>query len=158
MSRNHSDREDRLQELLRRGDPAADEGLTPDEIHAMRRAVLTAAPEPRRRSLLLPAFVAACGVLFALGLWWLGGRELVVEPPREASVIPPMVTPAPPQPPPVETIAQADPSPSVAVRSTRPRVPHPPLAPRDEPHSRQVQFSTPGGTRVVWVLTTDDVL
>jgi hypothetical protein len=150
MSRNSKERDDRLRGLLRRGDPAAADGLTRDEIHAMRRAVLNAAPDSRRRSLLIPAFVATCAVLLTLSWWWLRSREPQVEPPREASVAPAAVAPVLPPPVPDEEIAEE--------RSTRPIAPHPPVVARDEPHSRQIQFSTPGGTRVVWVLTTEDVL
>jgi hypothetical protein len=166
MSRNQVDLR-RLQETLRRGDPAAGEGLTTDEVHAMRRAVLNAVPEPRRRSLLLPAIVASCVALLALGLWWLRAPEPQSEPPREASVAPPAVVPMPAPPPlPVEHIAAAEPRPAVAVRPRR-RPPVAvaavtPLGPAvvgpEEPPLRQIQFSTPGGTQVVWVLTTDDVL
>ena len=42
---NADTKPDRLREVLRLGDPAAQEpGLTADEFHAMRRAVLTATP------------------------------------------------------------------------------------------------------------------
>jgi hypothetical protein len=101
--------------------------------------------------LLLPAFVATCAVLLVLGFWWLRGSA-PVEPPREASVAPPVaVAPAPP-PEPVATIAQ-----TTEERIEKSPAP-PPVPQKEEPHSRQVQFSTPGGTRVVWVLTTEDVL
>ena len=161
MSRDRKDLS--LGELLRRGDPAAGEALGADEIHAMRRAVLNAVPEPKRRSLLLPALAAAGVALLALGLLWLRAPVPEAEPPREASVAPPVLAPPPV---PVEQIPRAEVQPAVVVRHRK----RPPVAvvaaapvPNEEvgpalPHSRQIQFSTPGGTRVVWVLTTEDVL
>lgn len=164
MSRNHSDRDDHVRGILRRGDPAAGDGLTTDEIHAMRRSVLNAAPDSPRRSLVGPVLVATCAALFYLSVWWVGKVERMWEAPREASVPPPAaVPPALPEPAPVASIAESVPPPPVSVRSTRRRAPQP--APRreeialhQEPHTRQIQFSTPGGTRVIWVLTTEDVL
>src|SRR5688572_32383391 len=41
---------DELRSILRKGDPAAgDSGLTPEEVQGMRRTVLSAVPEFRRR-------------------------------------------------------------------------------------------------------------
>jgi hypothetical protein len=168
MSRTRNDRDDRLHSLLRRGDPAVGEGLTTDEIQSLRRAVLNAAPEPRRRSLLLPVLVATCAVVLALSLWWMRGSEPIAEPPREASVAPPAVSPVlPPPSVPVVAITASDEPPvvtveahrrlEVAVAASAPSRRGDEIGPV-EPHARQIQFSTPGGTRVVWVLTTEDVL
>ena len=75
MSRNRSSQRDaRLRDLLRQGDPAAGEpGLSTEEIHAMRRAVLTAAPE-RRRFGLIPTLATGAAVTVALTVFTLAGR------------------------------------------------------------------------------------
>ena len=61
--------------ILRKGDPAAGEpGMTPEEVQGMRRTVLSAVPEPRRRGWLVPAMVTAAAALIlavALILWQL---------------------------------------------------------------------------------------
>src|SRR5688500_2072177 len=57
---------DELRSILRKGDPAAgDPGLTPDEVQVMRRTVLSAVPEPRRRGWLVPAMVTAAALILA---------------------------------------------------------------------------------------------
>ena len=65
---------DDLRSILRKGDPAAGEpGLTPEEFQGMRRAVLSAVPEPRRRGWLVPAMVTAAALILAafiaISLW-----------------------------------------------------------------------------------------
>ncbi|HYO12692.1 MAG TPA: hypothetical protein VE685_05820 [Thermoanaerobaculia bacterium] len=194
MSRNRSsERDARLRDLLRQGDPASGEpGLSTEEIHAMRRAVLSAAPE-RRRFGLLPALAmgmaAALAVLLAVALWRGGGPQ-GVQPPEEkvATVTPePVRPPAPPvaaEPPAPETPEDAAPPEEPVVkepvrkRQAAPRAtpalvlgePEPPMAlasvpepslPEpglEEPRTRHIEFSTPGGTRVIWVLTGDETL
>jgi hypothetical protein len=193
MSTNRSsERDARLRDLLRQGDPAAGEpGLSTEEIHAMRRAVLTAAPERRRRGL-IPALAtgAAVGlaVLLAVALW--RGGEPQIQPPEEkvAAVTPePVRPPAPPvvvEPQAPETPEDTTPPQEPAVkkpvrkRHAAPRVDPPPVPgepeppvmlasvpepslpePRlEEPRTREIQFSTPGGTRIIWVLTDDETL
>src|SRR5258705_542536 len=60
---------DRLREVLKLGDPMAQEpGLTADEFHAMRRAVLTATPEPRHQVAWLPVVATGSALLLALAL------------------------------------------------------------------------------------------
>lgn len=162
-----------LQDRLREGDPAAGEALTPEEVRTMRRAVLTAAPEPRRWSVLVPLMAGAAAmlaVLVALALWR-ARTEPVVEAPPVVAVAPPVRLPQPPvveetpdpAPPPVP-VEREVPKP---VRRPEP-VPEVPVlpeatdtlasAPAEEPGSRQIQFSTPGGTRIIWVLTSDETL
>jgi len=183
MSRNRSSqRNDRLRDLLRQGDPAAGEpGLSTEEIHAMRRAVLTAAPE-RRRFGLVPALASATtvalAVLLAVALWR-GGEPQGIQPPEEkiAAVKPeprppalrpitaPSAAPEPSEEPavrePVQRIAPPPPSlpepepPTVLASVPEPSLPEPGLA---EPRTREIQFLTPGGTRVIWVLTEDETL
>jgi hypothetical protein len=173
-----------LRRILREGDPAAGEpGLHPEEVRAMRRAVLTAAPEPRRRFLLVPA---AAGLIVALGLvvlavlWW-RPVELSAparEPERRAAVAaPPAREPVPPAavPQAPEPATEKAAAPAIArkpVRTRQPTVrpapapdppqerePEPPMVlAQAEPATRQVQFSTPGGTRIIWVLSSDNAL
>lgn len=71
--------EDDLRRLLQRGDPAADDnGMTPDEIAEMRRAILAEADRPSQQGLLpflsvlmrpLPAAATAVAVLILAALW-----------------------------------------------------------------------------------------
>jgi outer membrane biosynthesis protein TonB len=161
---------------LREGDPAAGEALTPEEVRAMRRAVLTAVPEPRRRSFLVPLMAGAAALLavvVALALWRARTEPVVEKPPVVAAVPAPPVRP--PQPPVVEETPEPVPPP-VPIEREVPRrvvprpepVPEAPVLPEatdtlasspvEEPESRQIQFSTPGGTRIIWVLTSDETL
>ena len=156
--------DERLRQILRRGDPAGEGGgLTPDEARAMRRAVLTAVPERKRR--LLPVFAlagaAATAALIAVLLLRPEPARAPIPPPRIATA------PAPPAPP----IAQApvQPAPQTAQKEEERR----PVHRRHPPHhrrpaapaihdalasletadtERQVQFSAPGGTRIIWIL------
>jgi len=156
--------DERLRQILRRGDPAGEGGgLTPDEARAMRRAVLTAVPERKRR--LLPVFAlagaAATAVLIAVLLLRPEPARAPIPPPRIATA------PAPPAPP----IAQApvQPAPQTAqkeeerrpVHRRHPPRHHRPAAPaihdalaslETADTERQVQFSAPGGTRIIWIL------
>ncbi|HWM93533.1 MAG TPA: hypothetical protein VN493_22415 [Thermoanaerobaculia bacterium] len=169
-----------LRSILRKGDPAAgDPGLTAEEVRGMRRVVLSAVPEARRRGWLVPALAtAACMILatvIALSLWR----------PEPSPPWPP--SPSSPTPSQGEggTAAQEGvrgrPSPGEGVLgrsgrgdggegsgSTKPvhptpepvviaRAETPPAPPVPEPPSvpaaqTQIQFSTPGGTRVIWLL------
>jgi hypothetical protein len=156
--------DERLRQILRQGDPAGEDGgLTPDEAHAMRRTVLTAVPERKRR--LLPVFAlagaAALAALIAILLLRPEPAKAPV-PPRTATVLPA------PQPAPIAQIpAEPAPRPSAREEERRPvhrhrqHHPRPPASP--EIHDtvasletarpeRQVQFSTPGGTRIIWIL------
>jgi hypothetical protein len=185
-----SDRHERLRQTLRGGDPAGEEtGLSAAEEQAMRRAVLSAAPErPARTFRLAPAFAAAAvavlSALVTLDLWRAHEER------REPMAVPGASAPAPETAP--ETAAPAPAPEAVAV--TPPPAPHPrPLShapsrrpgegrrhPKNFPLSRglggsvgegaggegpavepaeppaqsmrQVQFSTPGGTRIIWLL------
>jgi hypothetical protein len=162
---------DELRSILRKGDPAAgDPGLTPEEVQAMRRTVLSAVPEPRRRGWLVPAMVTAAALVLAavlaLSLWQPGMDVAGPEP-------------SPPWPP-----SPTSPFPSLGEGGTgeqkiaiQGRVEAPlsrrggrgggrgdggeglrkPEPPEPEPivvvaHQTQIQFSTPGGTRIIWVL------
>ncbi len=160
---------DDLRSILRKGDPAAGEpGLTPEEVQAMRRTVLSAIPEPRRRGWLVPAMAGAAALILAaviaLSLWPAPSKEVVaVRPPLplagegrgEGSVVvekktPPLPSPAPqerePAPRKKKKIVQDEPEPVVLAQA------EPPVVPATPASSTQIQFSTPGGTRVIWVL------
>lgn len=157
---------DRLRQSLRQGDPAAGEpGLTADEVHAMRRTVLTASPEPRRQIAWFPLAATGAAALLALALAVAFGpwhRPPVsgspVQAPVQVAAVPtPAVAPAAPSlPAPVKISRAAHRHPKKAVRSPRAL----PEQHRDETPVlvaslpvREIQFSTPGGTRVIWELT-----
>lgn len=104
-----------LKDVLRKGDPAAgDPGLSPEEIQAMRRTVLSAVPEPRRRGWLVPLTAAAVLILaavLALSLW----RQPAPEKPAPQLASKGRVeAPSPPQPP-----SPASPPPSPGEGGTR---------------------------------------
>jgi hypothetical protein len=157
--------EEWIRRRLREGDPFAGEaGLTPDEVREMRRTVLTAMPERRRR--LLPALAlagaAAAAVLIAL-FAFRPGAGAPPRPPRVAMVTTPSPEPAaqPPVPTPAPELRRAE---KTAVHHRRHRRPmahtrNDTLAaletsPRQEETAiREIQFSTPGGTRIIWTLT-----
>jgi hypothetical protein len=160
--------DDRLRQVLWKGDPAVqDAGLSPDEVHAMRRTVLTAIPESRRRLAWLPLGIAgfagtAALILLVFGFWH---RPAAVPP-----AAPRMATVATPVPAPSETPEPVVPS-ERPVRNPRPphrravRRPQPPPVRHDEPVTlaslpdepasavREIRFSTPGGTRIIWELS-----
>lgn len=163
---------DPLRTALRRGDPAAGEaGLAPEEAQAMRRTVLSAIPETRR-PWLAPVLATTAGValtvLVVLVIW----RAFQVP-----SLPAPAIAEARPAPPPAPEIqpeiqeTQLEPiEPEVSIQEpVKPRRPAAVIARRapvplpsapdrpitEEPEvspTRQVQFETPGGTRVIWVL------
>ena len=161
--------DDRLRQILREGDPAAQEpGLTPDEAHAMRRTVLTAVPEPRRRLGWLPALATGAAALLVLALAVSHGpwnspapppsvRVAAVATPPPAVAPPVSLAPAAPLQEPVESSRPARRL-HVRHRATPVRVvsapPQPALA-APEPAVREIQFSTPGGTRIIWVSTSN---
>jgi hypothetical protein len=134
----------------------------------MRRTVLTAMPERRHR--LLPAFAlagaAAAAVLIDL-FAFRPGTGAPPRPPRVATVTTPSPEPAaqPPVPAPAPELRGAE---KTAVHHQRRRRPmahtHDNLAaleisPRQEETAiREIQFSTPGGTRIIWTLTPGKAL
>jgi hypothetical protein len=165
---NRETRDDRLRRLLREADPAVtDPGLTLDEVRDMRRTVLSAIPE-RRRSL-FPVFATAGAVLVAtliLIAVLVPRLEKPSAPPRVAVVPPKAVQPPLPlreEPRLAEEKVEEKKAP---VRRKR-RAPRPPIVQPEpvEPEAtaviasaepQQIQFSTPGGTRIIWVLSPGD--
>jgi hypothetical protein len=175
--------------VLREGDPArAEPGLDPLEVERMRRTVLAARPEPRRRHAVTPvwaASLAAAALILAIGLV----RTIRVEEttpavalsgpsPAPAAPAPPPARPVPPRPTPPPAVSSLAPRPEVRVA----RLPEPEPSELDaEPdpglveevvlsasldsaaadgtagaQPRQVQFSTPGGTRIIWMLAPEE--
>ncbi|HEX3555918.1 MAG TPA: hypothetical protein VIA62_22095 [Thermoanaerobaculia bacterium] len=164
--------DDRLHQILRQGDPAAqDAALSADEARAMRRTVLTAVPEPRRRRGWLPALATAAAAMLVLALavthgpWHWTPAAPPAAPVRVAAVPTPPVAPVVPS----VTVIPVTPS-QVPVKSSRPARRHPPVrAARVLPAPpaaapvlvaslpvREIRFSTPGGTRVIWELAAKD--
>jgi hypothetical protein len=166
-------RDERLRSLLRETDPAAsDPGLSLDEIREMRRTVLTAMPERRRR--LLPAFAAAGAVLVAalfliVILFPRPNPGKAPAPPRVAALphrtVPPkpvQLSPQPPEEPRPRAEEKKEERKKTTVRRKR-RTPAAPVPAEQEAvlaeaAGQQIQFSTPGGTRIIWVLTSDKTL
>jgi hypothetical protein len=145
-------------------------------MQAMRRAVLATAvetaPERRRAFRLAPAF-AACAVavlslVVGLSLWRMHGPEPGQPISPTVPVVPAFpVAPAPAVPSPDVVAVVSPPPPVHAVRrkERRPRVAEMPAVPPAVPSlapepemaeaaapARQVQFSAPGGTRIIWLL------
>lgn len=167
--------DERLRGLLREADPAAGEpGLAPEEVQAMRRAVLTAVPEPRRRWIPVAALAGSALAALVLAVTLLGpDAEGPSTPPRQPERVvaapEPVPVPAPFEPAvvaeepekPRETRApRRKPEPETApvtIAEATPEVT--PIEPEAEAtiaaETRQIQFSTPGGTRIIWVLTSD---
>jgi hypothetical protein len=161
--------DERLRQRLREGDPATGEnGLNPGEIHAMRRAVLAAAPEPRRR--LLPALALAGAAAAALLIALFALRPAPVQPPAPLRIAAVPARPQAPralQPSPVRTEPTAPEEEKREKKRPIPRRRHLRAVPEEtatlaalEPAGnppeeiRQIQFSTPGGTRIIWTLTS----
>jgi hypothetical protein len=183
---NADNRDERLRRLLRETDLAQTEsGLTLEEIHEMRRAVLTAIPEPRRRFALLPglagAAMVALAVIAVLMMW---PRSESTTPPPSA---PPRIAVEEPATEGKRTdtrkeVDRPDPRPSLKARATdgspsgttkalvvagpagdtvdSPAASAPgeqiAVSNESETETRQIQFDTPGGTRVIWILTAND--
>jgi hypothetical protein len=156
--------DERLRQILRQGDPAGgDGGLTPDEARALRRTVLTALPERRRRLLPVLALAGALmtAVLIAVLLLRPEPATVPAPPSQIATVPPPRAVQAPVEPAPPAQKAEArrpihrhrqHPHRPPATAPATPEA-HDVLASLEaaEPE-RQVQFSTPGGTRIIWIL------
>ena len=165
-----------LRSILRKGDPAAgDPGMTPEEIQAMRRAVLAAVPERKRRGWLVPVLAGAAALIvaavIAVSLWPAPSKEVVaVRPPAVRPPLPlagegrgegPVVQAekTPPHRPSAGLPASREREPPPTPRKKRVvhHEPEPVVVAQVEPSAtpeatHQIQFSTPGGTRIIWVL------
>jgi len=168
--------DERIRQILREGDPFAGEpSLTPEEIREMRRTVLNAIPDRRERSFrLLPALAltgaAAVVVLIAVLALRPGGKiPSKAVAPRIAAVSGPVV-PVPPSPAPVTRPALREETPKVQSRhqhrhkTPRPSRPEDAVASLETPEGqaetapRDIQFTTPGGTRIIWTLAPGKAL
>ncbi|HEX6898470.1 MAG TPA: hypothetical protein VF789_02110 [Thermoanaerobaculia bacterium] len=164
--------DERLRDLLRQADPAAgDPGLASEEVQAMRRAVLTSIPEPRRSWIPIAALAGSVLAALILALTLLSpDAEGPAAPPRQPARIAekPKAAPAPvPVPPPAPEPAVQEPEKPRETRALRKKPkPEPEVTPEPAPilpeaettiaaETRQIQFSTPGGTRIIWVLSSD---
>ena len=169
---NNETRDERLRRPLREADPAVtDPGLTLDEARDMRRTVLSAVPERKRR--LFPVFATAGAVLVAalvLITVLIPRPEKPSAPPRIA-VVPPKVVQPPPPPREEPKLAEEKVEEKKAPVRRKRRAPRPPIVQPEpvEPEAtaviaavepvtepQQIQFSTPGGTRIIWLLSPGD--
>lgn len=117
---------DALLSLLRRGDPARP--IAEEEADGILRRVrheISRAPAPASRAAWgwRTALLAACALLVAVALW---------------RIIPGRPVPQ---------------APSLADRPAPAGAPVERLSVLPEPRSQQIQFRTPGGTRIIWILT-----
>jgi hypothetical protein len=127
MSRKNDPDNEWLRERLRAWDPVKDGNELDGRDRArMRRRVLAATSEPVRLGLPVRALAAAAVVVLIAALGWGIYDDAVMQPPG--------TVPASSE---VRQAPAADP------------------ADEAERKSRQIQFSTPGGTRVVWTLDPD---
>jgi hypothetical protein len=164
---------DELKRLLRDGDPAGDGSEpSPAEIARLRRTVVETSRESRPAWLAVPALAAATILALAVAAWMLprpGGA------PGSAGPVDPVVDPRPVETEAVTEAGSDDPA-EIVVASTLPddaatvaQGPPPPSLPLPTPppgatpvsegnasaeaaSSRTVRFTTPNGTRIVWVL------
>jgi hypothetical protein len=156
--------DERIHQILREGDPFAGEaGLSPEEIREMRRTVLNVLPDhPGRRVRLLPALALAGAAAVAVLIAVLTLHPGSGAPPKPA---PPRIAAAPAPVPPAPA-AEPAPREEAKVRPRHHRRPPAPRAPRTvevvasleppkEPEGtplREIQFTTPGGTRILWTV------
>lgn len=118
--------EDELGRILRDHDPAAGRALSPDDAARMKRLMMAAVGEEHGSHLWRPALAAiAVMVLFVVA------ALLVGNPRREPSASPATQT------------AEHEPSQPDAEREG------------DRPAVRQIQYTTEGGTRIIWTLDPD---
>ena len=127
MSRKNEPDTEWLRERLRDWDPAKDgQVLDGLERARMRRQVIAAAAEPARPGFPARTLAAAAVVVLAVALGWGIHDDAVMPPPVKA---------------PAGSAAHHAPAGGPTEETDR--------------KARQIQFSTPGGTRVVWTLDPD---
>jgi hypothetical protein len=169
--------DERLRQMLQEGDPLAGAtGLTPDEVHEMRRTVLRAVPAAAvQRRRLAPALALAGAAAVAVLAAVLALRPGSGAAPRPAG--PPRIAAVPataPRPLP-QVLRSPEPlarGPLTAAAAPNHRRHHRFVAPealatgartldtlaaleparQEETAIREIQFSTPGGTRIIWTL------
>ena len=167
---NNETRDERLRRLLREADPA-DSGLTLDEAREMRRTMLSAVPERKRR--LFPVLATAGAVLVAALILI---AVLIPRPAPEKPLAPPQIAVVPPKavqppPPPREEPSLSEEKTEEKKATVRRKLRAPVHTAPTEPETvaviasaepqqiepQQIQFSTPGGTRIIWLLSPGDV-
>lgn len=173
MKNEFDDHHTRLRAALRDGDPAAGDRLATEEVRTLRRAMLNAAEDGPRRAWLPTAALTAAAAGIAAAI------VLSSAPPRVATRPAAPRVAAAPEPPPVSTQLAAPEPPAAARPERRARVearvptprPEPPLPPSaeppilptqpvladtdPEPRPLHIEFATPGGTRVIWMLAEE---
>ena len=135
-----------LRNRLRAGDPARTaRPLDPHELAAMRRAMATVRPAPRRFPIVAGAVAAvATGVLVAVLLW-------------------PAPVPSPPVPPPIAAVEAAPSSAPAAasalaeIRQPRRRAVRRPVpAPVGPAAVKEIRFVTASGTQILWTFRSSE--
>jgi hypothetical protein len=167
MTSKRESSDDELRRALKRGDPLLDAPLTFGEAAETRRSVLARMPLPPRQPFVLTRrpVVAAAGValllcLTALGIY-LSTRPSTVARTRGDIALAATISDVHPAPA-LEATKPADgvAAPRVVPRASRrqravrtaDKRDAPALRPQEDAAPRQIQFTTPGGTRVIWVL------
>jgi hypothetical protein len=137
-----------LRERLRAGDPAAKmEPLAPQELAAMRQAMASARPEPRRWPIAAGLGLGAAALVVAAVVLWPHAPRPVPAPAPVAAVAPAPEVPVPPAPPAV--VAQ--------VRTPQRRRAVPPPPPAAEPAQvREIRFVTASGTQILWTVRSSE--
>jgi hypothetical protein len=165
-----NEREIRLRTLLREGDPVADgQSPSPERMREMRRLVLGSLAERRQRRYRLLLVASAATALLTLALGLALHREIPPPVPRPAEspvaarALPLQLPAVPAAATPVLPIAVPAPLAAAERRAPVSGRSHPrtagaptvrPEEKEEEPPATplQIQFNTPGGTRVIWVL------
>ena len=130
MNAERKNTDDEIRQLLRRGDPAGDgETLAPDEVARLRRKILAEIPSERPRGW-RPAW--------ALGLSVAAAAVLV-------SIVVFIWTPSSPLRTDRRPVGSHTSATDLTTRGVR----------TQERAVQQIQFVTPGGTRVIWTLDPD---
>ncbi len=172
-----ADRDRRLRTLLRAGDPAAhDDQLDPAASAALRQRILAVAQaaeeEPAQqqwlawRRLALPAGLATLAAASLLAVLRWQGPSAPPAPPAAARPAPPVVADRlpPTTAPPAASHREGSPAKTVQATPPRPRrprttggsqhtAPATTATPAPEQLARRLEIETPGGTRLIWVLT-----
>jgi hypothetical protein len=162
MSRTHRLSVEQLRETLRHGDPAHDDRLSPDECRQLRERSLRAAPIVGRRASAAWAPAVAAVVVAVLGVVGITiALRQVAQPTGSHAVVVPS---GHVQTAPHDTMPHSDTAEARSSLTQSHGAEHRTAAPANSPSRRyigtpsvglplqQIQMTTPGGTRIVWVL------
>ena len=162
--KNHDEANARLRAALRDGDPVAGDRLAPEEAWALRRTALDAAETAGQRAWLatptLAAVAAAITAAAALWVFQVRPETPAAAPPVTAAARPAAVAPEPvprplPPPPPARVARTEAPAPAPR-EEPLPVPPTPPvLAEAADERPLHIEFATPGGTRIIWMLAAE---